>query len=324
MKNVFFTWAGIGDNLVLLGAAYNYYKKFGEKPIIGTDLPFIKYANYATHLKNLSLKQLDMNFKETIEWLEKNEYNPIFISAAGYSYLAPTYKNNVTTWCNNHMITRYCERMGIDGSVDIEIPLNIEKTNPPGKPQTPYVCVMCGGLQSYKSVPAETVQQIVDFLSNEFLVVQLGNAFDPKLNKTIDFRNCSLIDAFSLLSDAKFFIGATGGLIHLAKAANCKTVVLQTTGEPEALMKYNGNIIVKPVDTCDICARNLLDPQHQRCFNGFKCIRNISAPQVISVIKNNITYLTTKQNPEPQTEIAKQCKANNLEDYFHMKNTLFI
>lgn len=324
MKDVFFTWGGIGDNLVLLGAAYNYYKKLEEKPLIGTDFPFIKYTNYARHVEKLSLKKLKTNFKETMDWLEENKYNPVFISASGFSYLGPSYKNNVTTWPSKHMITRYCERMGIDGIIDIEIPITVENINPVQKPKMPYICVMCGGLQGYKSIPAETVQTVVDFLSKEFLVIQLGNAFDSKLNNAIDFRNCSLISAYSLLRDAVFFIGATGALIHLAKAANCTSVVLQTTGEPEVLTKYNGNIIIKPIDVCNICARNLLDPLHQPCFNDFKCIRNISAHQIISVIKNNFSYLTSKRKHEPQHELAISDKASNLEDYYHSEKVLII
>ena len=31
MKNLFFTWAGLGDNLCLFAAARNYYRTYGTK-----------------------------------------------------------------------------------------------------------------------------------------------------------------------------------------------------------------------------------------------------------------------------------------------------
>lgn len=322
VKDVFFTWDGIGDNLILLGAAYNYYLKYGEKPLIGTDLPFIQFANYATHIRGLSFRRLNESYDEVIENLRRQSLNPIFITASGYQYLAPSYSHNVTTWTNKHMITRYCERMGISGEVQIEIPLEINEDNEKIAQLSNYVCVMCGGLQHYKFVYPATMQAIVNYLKQSFQVVQLGSQHDMPLDGVLDYRNCSLTQAFLLLKKAKFYVGAVGGLIHLARAAQCKTVVLQSTGEPECLTKYQGNIQVKPIDICNLCARNLLDPQHQRCPFEYRCIRNITSERVISEISKNLDFLISENPIKKQLEMAVSDRALGLEDYFHTKKTL--
>lgn len=323
-KNVFFTWDGIGDNLILLGAAYNYFLHSGEKPLIATDLPFIKYSDFATHITGLSFRSLNENYNSIMSSLKKRGLNPIFITASGYQYLAPSYKSNVTTWIPKHMITRYCERMGISGDIHIEIPLNIPD-DPSIKLPKDYVCVMCGGLQHYKYVSPETMQLVVNYLKNDFNVIQLGRRNDPLLEGVIDFRNCSLTQAYILLKHSKFFVGGVGGLIHLAKAAKCKSVVLQTTGEPDCLTFYQENLLVKPIDICDLCARNLLDPQHQRCHFSYRCTRNITSESIISTIKNNINYLNSQNaTKKAQKESATSDKAIDLEDYFHTKNTLHL
>lgn len=319
-KDVFFTWDGIGDNLVLLGAAYNYFRLVGKKPLIASDLPFVNYSDYSIPVKNLSLQKISTEYKKTMKNMNSLGLNPIFITAADYKYLLPDNKKCITTWSSKHMITRYCEKMGLDGEIDISIPLSIGQTATLSTINTPYICVMCGGIQKYKSVKPEVMQRVSDFLSSKVLVVQLGSKVDPPLKNVIDKKNCTLIEAYNLLKGALFFVGAVGGLIHLARAANCKSVVLQTTGEPECLTKYKGNILVKPIDICDLCAKNIIDPQHQECFFGYKCINNITSEMIIQAIEENWTYLISETKKISKYEISYADKAEGLEDYYHISN----
>lgn len=323
MKKIYFTWSGIGDNLALIAAAYNYFLKTHEKILIGSKLSSLNsLCNYADFTQNFYFEKLNINNKDKIiSDLRDNGYEPVFITANKYKYLAPSYNNCITPWPEKHIITRYCEKIGITGKVKIDIPLDLSKI-PCDFDGKSYICIMTGGLQNYKRIKTEVSQGIIDGLSNRYTFVQLGSQHDALLKNVIDKRGVSLSQALGLLRNALFFIGGVGGLVHLAKAANCKSVVLQTTGEPAHLTFYEGNVLVNPVDYCDICARNLRDPQHQQCFYGYKCSSNFDAKQILNIIDENLNSLSTRSLNE-QWDIASQDKANGLEDYYPISKVLW-
>lgn len=325
MKKLFFTWPGIGDNLLLFAAAHNIYKSTGEKVFVASKMfdllhycqDFIEYINWFS-FEDLYLPSQAKENK--LKQIESAGFIPVFVSSSGYKYLAPTYESNVTTWYQKHMITRYCERMGYSGEVELSIPIVV----PDSLTSTPrsYICVMCGGLQNYKSIPNSLMQAIVNEIGKIFQVVQIGSSKDPLLERVLDFRGGSLISAYRILRGAKFFIGNVGGLMHLAKAANCRSLILGTKGEPNSMSRYSTNVYVYPIDYCDRCSLNLRDPQHQKCFFAYKCIRNITANQVLDAISENIDFLISRDNCPEYYEIAEADPVNGLEDFIHSTKTL--
>ncbi|MCG5030378.1 hypothetical protein MAF45_02795 [Mesosutterella sp. OilRF-GAM-744-9] len=322
MKKLFFTWSGMGDNLVLLAAAYNYFKLTGEKAIIGTNFKNLtKLCPYVEAIDWFTFNKLNSNEgSKLIEQAMVEDLEPTFITASSYKYLAPSFKNNVTCWPRKHMITTYCERMGLSGEIEIKIPLDFGF--PIKNKEDQYICIMTGGLQNYKAIPCEIMQPIIDYFSDKVSFVQLGGKKDRLLKSVKDCRGLDILDSLRLLKNSLFFIGGVGGLIHLAKAANCNSLVLQSTGEPISCTFYKNNILVKAIDYCDLCAKNLRDPQHQPCFYNYKCVRNIKSSDIIKAIKNNFDKLSTRSNII-QTEIAESNPANKLEDFLHSKATLW-
>lgn len=328
MKKLFFTWDGIGDNLCLLAAAWNWFKQSGERPAIGgKPFYFYKKNDFIDFYPDLSLsKVLSIKGKEVIDQVKNEGYSPTFLTACGFNYLAPDFSSNVTTWGEEHLITRYCERMGFGGKVEIDFPpvRNLNPTNNPRLREAletcdEVVCIMCGGLQKYKSIAPCLSQKIVELLEKKYVVVQLGSHHDYKLKKTLDLRGIALEDAACILQKAKFFIGAVGGLTHLARSVRCPSLVLQSTAEPLNLTFYNGNRYLSPIDYCDLCSKNFRDPQHMPCYFNYKCIRNIT----ISQIHEELSKIETEgfYPLGPQIEFAHPDPASGLEDYFRILNT---
>ena len=328
MKKLFFTWDGIGDNLCLLAAAWNFYKKTGEKPSIGgKHFYFYKKADFIDFYPHLSLSNVvSIKGKDCIDHAKNKGYDPTFVTACGFDYLAPDFSSNVTTWGHEHLITRYCERMGLDGKIEIDYPSfsDLQVSSDPkllGALETTndVVCIMCGGLQKYKSIDPELSQQTVDYLSQKYKVIQLGSFHDHKLKNVIDLRGVLLEDAAGILKKSKFFIGGIGGLIHLARSVRCPSLVLQSTGEPINLTFYSGNRHVLPLDYCDLCARNLRDPQHLPCYFGYKCVRNITFSQIkeelVKIENEGFTPIA------PQIEEAHSDPVFGLDDYWKILNT---
>lgn len=328
MKKIFFTWNGLGDNLVLIGAAYNYYLKYGERAVLGvpsviySDLfecaDFVDWCNFNT------MQPRSRN--ETISMCHKRGYKPIFLSAASYRWLQPGRKSNVTIWNNEHLMLRISERMGLSGNIRIEMPLKSKIVQDSNdfieKIGLGHICIMTGGMQKYKAVSAEIMQGIVDHLKKDFKFVQIGSKNDESLFDVVDCRGSSLLNSIRLLKNSCFLIAATGGLVHLGAAAHCKTFVLQTTGEPLSLTYYPANRYVSAIDSCNICARNWRDPQHQPCFYEYKCINNLTIDRVLEVLMSEIPYLIKSDEYPVQELKAFPDAATGLEDYYDFEKTL--
>ena len=320
MKKLYFTWAGLGDSLVLLGAAYNYFKISGERLAIGCDWsdlasnnPYVDFIDWFS-FRQLYRKGVDIGLEEA----RQRGYDPVFITASSYRYLAPKYESNVTLWSNKHMITRYCERIGLSGEVEIKIPLGLQGGE---NSKDDVICLMVGGLQKYKAIDPKIIQFLVDKLKKDFQIVQLGSASDPLLRDVQDMRGKPILEAYRLLQKAKFFIGGVGGLVHLAKAANCRSFILQTTAEPLSLTYYSGNKYIFPIDYCDICAKNYRDPQHQPCFYNYKCSTSFEGGRVLDLILKEM-----EENPSSliiqQFDQAIADPAVGMQDFYHSHKTL--
>lgn len=76
MKKLFFTWDGIGDNLCLLAAAWNWFKQSGERPAIGgKPFYFYKKNDFIDFYPDLSLsKVLSIKGKEVIDQVKNDWY----------------------------------------------------------------------------------------------------------------------------------------------------------------------------------------------------------------------------------------------------------
>lgn len=320
-KKLFFTWSGIGDNLVLMAAARNYQRITGEIPLVGSK--FTALAALCPWLENVDWCYGDKMFSAEAEKIKKRSSEEglelVFVTCSGYKPLLPDCERNVNIWPANHMITRYVERMGISGDVEIEIPLQL----PQYTTVTDHdVCIMTGGMQKYKAVAPAVMQKVVNHFRRQFRFVQLGGRHDVLLNGVEDKRGCDLIHSLQILQRTKFLITGVGGLSHLARAAGTKAVILQTNGEPMSCCNYSGNIVVRPVGACGLCGDNLRDPQHQPCFYGYQCVRDITSERVIRAIEFHFEELCSRDRPM-QVEYAEADPVNGLEDFYLSKKTLW-
>lgn len=330
MKKIFFTWNGLGDNLALVGAAFNYFLKTGEKALLG--VPFncfndlFEYADFVDWCTYSSMS--GKRRRETMDLCAKKNLEPIFITACGYKWLLPDFEYNINYWHRKHLILRYSERMGLDGDVQIRIPIRKDYPTSGNSSflqnliKSRYVCIMTGGVQNYKAVKVDVMQGIVNAYKEKFKFIQLGSKKDLVLSDVVDCRGTSLVDSISLLQNAQFLITATGGLTHLAAVSQCKAFVLQTGGEPLQIGFYLANRYVTAVDNCGICARNWRDPQHQPCFYHYKCIRNLTSERAVKALENELSYLMSSGEYGFEVLKASSEPANGLEDYFSHEKTL--
>ena len=281
-KKLFFTWTGLGDSVVFLKAICEYHKHFKEKVLIVTYYPFLfNGLPFVDILQDILLED-----EKSFVILQQYGIEPIFCSTLRFRFLAPSFKSNVFLWPDKHMVTAVCESMGISGTVNIAPKIHLsDEEKQIGKISDKQICIISQGLQKYKTWPLDKTCKLVEKNHKQYDFIQLGLTSDPPLPHVLDMRGkLTLSEVASYLYNSKLFVGPQGGLMHLARAVNCHSVIIASAGEPVNCSLYQGNIFVTPKTSCSLCSRNLRDPQHQPCFFNYSCIKNIQEEDVSSAL----------------------------------------
>lgn len=161
-----------------------------------------------------------------------------------------------------------------------------EREKEKGKLYNNQVCVQsCGkGAKQHmrnKDWYSERFQEVVDALKIRYTIIQIGSNEDPLLEGVIDMRGKTTIrEAAAILYHSKFFIGQVGLLMHLARAVDCRSVIIYGGRERPDQSGYECNINLYSPVFCSPCwLRN-------KCLYDRKCMDEISARTVIEAAES--------------------------------------
>tara|TARA_B100000989_G_C19453922_1_gene433075 strand:- start:1 stop:999 length:999 start_codon:yes stop_codon:yes gene_type:complete len=156
-----------------------------------------------------------------------------------------------------------------------------------------YICVQ--STKTFSSTPMLNKQWDEDSLINginllrdRYEVVQLGTREEPKLPNTIDQRNIGIADSASLLTNATFFIGQVGFLMHLARAVDTRSVIIYGGREKAWQSGYPCNENIETSPNCSPCWQN------NQCDYERLCMSGISTEDLISGVNRLEARLTQK------------------------------
>lgn len=317
-KDVYFTWHGLGDNIVMFFAAETYFKTKGKKLLISTNLPdLLDNSDYCDFIDNINTS----DFSERYKILQKAGITPHFLSCTRLKWLNEN--ENVILWPDCHIAASYCSQLGISGKIDIQPRLYFsdEEKSFGRFFEKKQIAIMTDGMQNYKTYPFEKLQKIVNELKNDYNFVQIGKKSDQKLKNCLDKRGAFTIrQVAAVLHNSDCFVGGIGGLMHLAKASGCPAVITYSKGEPFYCGTYPENINVVARKCCDLCGRNLRDPQHQRCLNNYSCIRSIKTADVVAAIRR---MMSQRREAGPFVVEIKGNERKGLEHYWAQFKTLY-
>ncbi len=134
----------------------------------------------------------------------------------------------------------------------------------------------------------ERFQEVCSELRADVQVIQLGAANDPKLEGAMDLRGkTSLRESAAILANSLVFVGLEGFLMHLARAVDCRSVII-----------YGGRI--KPTQIGYVANKNLYSQVRcapcwlrNPCDFDRKCMDMITPAQVIAAAAEQITKYGT-------------------------------
>ena len=183
---------------------------------------------------------------------------------------------------DEHVLIKLCRLAGLAGQVALRPYLFLTSAEiAAGRIGKKQVVMQSSGLsapypmRNKEWYPAR-FQEVCTALCSENTVVQLGSTNDPKLAGAIDLRGKTTIrESAAIMANSLVFIGLEGFLMHLARAVNCRSVII-----------YGGRI--KPSQIGYVANKNLYSPVEcspcwlrNPCDHNRKCMDMITVEQVI-------------------------------------------
>jgi ADP-heptose:LPS heptosyltransferase len=129
----------------------------------------------------------------------------------------------------------------------------------------------------------ERFQSLVDALKSRFQFIQIGSAESAQLENTLDLRGkTSLRETAALLDQSRLFIGQVGFLMHLARAVECRSVILYGGRETPALTGYSANVNLYTPLPCSPCW------QRSKCDFGRECMKQIGVETALAAVEKQL------------------------------------
>jgi hypothetical protein len=139
-----------------------------------------------------------------------------------------------------HVIAELCRKAGISDEIEIRPYLYIdEEEKKKGRLFPQQIVLHCVGESSYENVmrnklwPKEKFESVVRMIREKQIggkdieIVQVGIAGDPYIDGCVDMRGkTSLRETAAIINQAKAFIGTEGLLCHIARAVDCRSIII--------------------------------------------------------------------------------------------------
>lgn len=278
-EHVLFFGHGIGDDLLCTAVARELKKRGTGRIVMLSKHPSLYQKNPDIHAV----------YRRGYPTAGRRRY-------AGYSTIIPQFSNydmasDKDVFKQEHIIATMCRIAGITGTIELRPYLTLSSEEiQQGKISERQAVIQSAGLASGSGVMKnkewfpERFQQVVDQLGGELSFVQLGNKQDPLLSGVVDLRGkTSLRESAAILSNSQVFVGQVGFQMHLARAVNCRGVIVYGGRENPAVSGYECNENLVGKTSCSPCW------QRNRCDHDRECMRMIDADHVVEAAKRQLS-----------------------------------
>jgi len=188
-----------------------------------------------------------------------------------------------------HIISCMCQRAGLTGPVTLRPYMTLSPAEKDaGRLAARQIAIQSSILSASmpirnKQWKPDRFQEVVENLRHAYTFVQVGSPRDPQLEGVVDLRGkTSLRQTGAVMSQSLVFIGLVGFLMHLARAVDCRSVIVYGGREAPWQSGYSSNEnIFTPLD-CSPCWL------WSKCDHGHKCMDDINASHVIDAVHRQV------------------------------------
>jgi hypothetical protein len=193
-----------------------------------------------------------------------------------------------------HVLIKMCRLAGIGGPIELRPYFYLTREEfAAGKISDTQVVMQSSGLSApypmrNKEWYPHRFQEVCSELRTDVQVIQLGSPNDPKLEGATDLRGKTTVrQSAAILANSYAFIGLAGFLAHLARAVDCRSVIIYGGREKPSQIGYVANKNLYSQVKCAPCwLRNACDYDR-------KCMDMITVPQVITATAEQISRYGT-------------------------------
>ena len=277
LRNLFSYGGGIGDE-VLITAVFRERAKRGLPPVtMLTAYPEL-FQNNPDVERTLPK---DARFIKLARLNRVPIRNPVYTYEAIHevdTHIAPPYP----------IIARMCKVSDLHGTVDLRPYIHLTDDERRAgrvapRPERQVTIVSAGLTAKYpmrnKQWYPERFQAVVDALKHDFDFVQVGHAADPLLDGVRDLRGkTSLRQTAAVLSQSRLQIGHVGMTMHMARAVDCRSVIVYGGREHPYQTGYVANENLYTPLPCSPCWKM------NACDFGRECMDRITPDMVIGAV----------------------------------------
>ena len=271
-------WAGMGDALMYGTVAHELKKRTPDVLEISSYYPELFKGNPDIDIASSSRERQAF----LLERLPKCKA------------ISPKYFPGNGGQPNDHILKILCKQAGITGEIRLRTYIHLTKSEQEWVPSFMRNCIVIQsqGKLSWginKNWHPAKFQQVVDHFKRYFIMIQLGTSTDPLLSGCIDMRDkTSIRSAAAILSWAKCFVGQVGGLMHLARAVDTRSVIIYGGFEAPWQSGYDVNVNITSEVDCSPCWKM------QECIPRV-CMENISSEEVKEAVERLVNGKSSEE-----------------------------
>ncbi len=188
-----------------------------------------------------------------------------------------------------HILTLMCEAVGIVGPISLKPRLDLtDEERAAGVVRPNQIAIQSAGLTARFSMKTkqwfpERFQAVVDALKHDFEFVQIGSPNDPPLDGAVDLRGkTSLRETAAVLANSLLFVGQVGMPMHLARAVDCRAVIVYGGREHPGQTGYGCNENLYAPVPCSPCWKL------NTCGHAMACMRAIMPDEVVDAVTRQV------------------------------------
>jgi len=269
---------GIGDHLLMTTVAHEL-KERGVKRI------FISSNYNELYYNNNSIKASNKNFSKIFSNKVLN---------LNYSLHIRSERRDIPP--KNHIIEDMCAKADIKGEIKLTPYIYLDITEKKfGSFFKNQIAIQSSGMAAQNAMITKEwffdyYQKVIYLLKEEFSFVQIGSKTDPLLENVLDMRGKTTIrETASILYNSELFVGQVSLLMHLAKAVNCRSIIIYGGRELPFQSGYICNSNLSSIVDCSPCWK-------YECDQDRKCLRKITPEFVASEIVLTYNDMKNKKN----------------------------
>lgn len=187
---------------------------------------------------------------------------------------------------DHHIIVEMCRRAGVRGEISLRTYFalgSLERAA--GRLHPRQAVVQALGPQSenlspLKAYPADRLAAVVEATAADLHWIQLGSSNDPRVPGVRDLRGrTTAAESAGLLAHSQLFLGPPGFLMHLARAVDCRSVIIFGGRELPRHGGYQCNENLFSPQSCAPCYRR------STCLLQLECLTVISPSSVVDAVR---------------------------------------